>query len=296
MASAHSRGVAAAALAAAVFAVSWGSILVRLCEAPSLAIAFWRLALSTVVLVPVVLGPGRPGRTALGPATLAGLFLAVHFATWISSLAFTTVASSVVLVSTTPVFTALLAPWFLGERPGPRAWTAVVLALAGSLAIAGGDLAVGGTAWVGDLLALVGAFAVALYFMIGRRVRETASFGAYLATVNAAAAVFLGGFAWVAGTALTGFPSATWGWLALLALVPNLLGHGLLNWSVRRLRALTVNLAVLGEPVLATAYAAGLFGEVPGATFYLGGALILAGVALAAFDERASFAVAEPGP
>lgn len=296
MAPAHARGAAAAGLAVAVFAVSWGSILVRLCEAPSLAIAFWRLALSTVVLVPVVLRTGRPGRTALGPATLAGFFLAVHFATWISSLAFTTVASSVVLVSTTPVFTALLAPWFLGERPGPRAWAAVVLALGGSLAIAGGDLAVGGTAWVGDLLALVGAFAVALYFMIGRRVRETASFGVYLATVYAAAAVFLGGFAWVAGTALTGFPSATWGYLALLALVPNLLGHGLLNWSVRRLRALTVNLAVLGEPVLATAYAAGLFGEVPGAMFYLGGVLILAGVALAAFDERASFAVADPAP
>ena len=278
---------AAVALAVAVGAVSWASILVRLSEAPSLGIAFYRLLFSVLILAPFALRRGEPvsSRTYAAAAT-AGFLLALHFAFWISSLRFTSIASSVVIVSTQPVFTAALGPYLLKEKPGPRGIAAVALALCGTAVLAGGDFAVGGRALVGDLLALVGAVTASAYFMIGRRVRERIAFPRYLLLVNSVSALALLAFAAIGGASLSGYPAPTWGWLVLMAAGPHLMGHGLLNWSVRRLRAFTVNMAVLGEPVLATLYAALLFGEVPGAAFYAGAALIAGGIVVASRQER----------
>ncbi len=280
------RVAAGAALLAAVFAISWASILIRLAEAPSLAIAFWRVFFATAVFLPWAARPRGP--TTRGTAALAvaaGALLAIHFATWIHSLALTSVASSVVLVTTQPVFTAALGPLFLGERPGGLGIAAAAVALAGTAVLAGGDFALGGKALAGDLLALAGAAAAAAYFMIGRRVRERIDFAPYLVLVNGSSAAFLLLFAAAAGTPLTGFPGATWWLLLLMAIGPHATGHGLLNWSVRRLRAFTVNMAVLGEPVLATIYAALLFGERPGRAFFAGALLIACGLVLAAREE-----------
>ncbi len=278
---------AAMALVVAVGAVSWASILVRLCDAPSFGIAFYRLLFSVLILLPWGLRRGTivTART-YALAAAAGLLLALHFATWISSLRLTTVASSVVIVTTQPAFTAAFGPLFLKERPGRGGIMAVILALAGTAVLAGGDLALGGRALLGDLLALVGAVTASAYFMIGRRVREEIGFVRYLFLVNSVCAVALLALAAGWGADLGGYPAATWGWLVLMAVGPHLLGHGLLNWSVRRLRAFTVNMAILGEPVLATAYAAVLFREVPGKAFYAGALLIVAGIVLAAHDER----------
>jgi len=284
----RSRAAAGWVLAVAVFGVSWGSILVRLCDARAPAIAFWRVAFATVLVAPFALRdrPARPAdRRAVRAGVLAGVFLAVHFAAWIQSLAWTSVASSVILVSTAPVFTAAAGPWLLGERPGRRAWIAVGLALAGSAVLAGGDIGLGAQALAGDLLAVLGAVAVSGYLMVGRRLRERMAFAPYLGLVYGSASVALAGFAALAGAPLTGWPAPTWFWLILMAAGPNLLGHGLLNWSVRRLRALTVQTAVLGEPILATVYAAVLLGETPRPAFYPGAALIAIGVALAAREE-----------
>ncbi len=284
------RATAGLVLGLAVFGVSWGSILVRLCDgADPLAIAFWRLAIAAALVAPWAVGSGRPRadrRTVLAGA-VAGLFLAVHFATWIQSLAWTTVASSVILVSTAPVFTALLSPWVLGERPGRRAWGAVGLTLVGSAILARGDLDLGPRALAGDALAVVGALAVSLYMMVGRRVRDRIGFAPYLGLVYGTGAAVLLVLALALDVRLSGWAAPTWGWLALLAIGPNLLGHGLLNWSVRRLRALTVQTAVLGEPVLATMYAAALLGERPALAFYAGATLIVVGVVLAAREETA---------
>jgi len=271
------------ALAIAVVAVSWAAILVRLCDAPSLAIAFYRLLFSTaLVAIPGWRFASRDvsGRT-YALAVVAGVLLGLHFALWISSLAYTSVASSVVLVSTQPAFTAVLAPFFLGERPGRRGWLAVVLALVGTAILSRGDWDLGSGALFGDLLALGGAVTASVYLMIGRRVRERIGFWHYLLVVYGTAALSLGIMAVGSGTRLSGFPELTWVWFLLLAAGPNLAGHGLLNWSVRRLRALVVNLAILGEPILATIYAAILFNEIPGPAFYAGGATILLGIILA---------------
>jgi drug/metabolite transporter (DMT)-like permease len=274
------------ALVVAVCAVSWAAILIRWCEAPSLGIAFYRLLFSTLIVLPWGFA-GRESwdRKTLGLAAAAGALLALHFATWISSLSYTTVASSVVLVSTQPVFTAILGPFLLGERPGARGITAMVLCLAGVTVLAGGDLGLGAGALLGDSLALAGAVTASLYFMIGRKVRHRIAFGRYLFLVYGSAALVLGMMALAGGVRLSGYPDLTWLCILGLAVGPNLLGHGLLNWSVRRLRAFTVNMAVLGEPVLATAYAAAIFAEYPGLPFYAGAALILGGIVLAVRED-----------
>jgi drug/metabolite transporter (DMT)-like permease len=192
----------------------------------------------------------------------------------------------VVIVTTQPVFTAALGPYLLKEKPGGRGIAAMALALAGTAVLAGGDFAGGRRALVGDLLALAGAITASAYFMIGRRVRERIGFSRYLLLVNSVSAATLLALAGVSKATLTGYPAATWGWLLLLAAGPHLMGHGLLNWSVRRLPAFTVNMAVLGEPVLATAYAAFLFREVPGPAFYAGALLIGGGIVLATREGR----------
>jgi drug/metabolite transporter (DMT)-like permease len=274
------------ALAAAIGASSWASILVRYCTAPSLGIAFWRVALSAVALLPWGvrgLRAARPG--TLGPAALAGVMLALHFAAWITSLEHTSVASSVMLVSTGPVFTALLGPLLLGERTGRPGLAGVVLALAGMALLTGGDLWVGGTALYGDLLALLGALAVALYFIIGRHVRARCAFATYFLVVNVSAAATLGLAALAFDVPLRGYPRDDWLLLLLLAAGPHLVGHGLFNWSLRRLRPFAVTLATLAEPVLASVYAALLFRELPGPGFYGGALLIVLGVGVALREE-----------
>jgi drug/metabolite transporter (DMT)-like permease len=269
-------------LSVAVVAVSWASILIRLSDAPSLGIAFYRLLFSVVALLPWAFSRNQPvSWRTYGHAAAAGVLLALHFATWITSLRFTSIASSVVIVTTQPVFTAAFGPYLLKERPGGRGIAAMVLALAGTAVLAGGDFSLGRRALVGDLLALAGAVTASAYFMIGRHVRERISFPRYLLLVNSVSAATLLLLAVLGGASLSGYPAATWGWLLLLAAGPHLMGHGLLNWSVRRLRAFTVNMAILGEPVLATIYAAFLFREVPGGAFYPGALLIACGIALA---------------
>lgn len=294
----RSRTVPAAiALGVAVCAVSWAAILIRLCDAPSLGIAFYRLLFSSVILLPwgVAAREGWSRRT-VGMAAAAGALLALHFATWISSLSYTSVASSVMLVSTQPVFTALLGPFFLRERPGLKGLAAMALCIGGVVFLAGGDLRLGGRALIGDGLALAGALTASLYLMIGRRLRDRIPFGRYLLLVYGAATVVLGILALAGGVRMSGYPMLTWWCIAGLAVGPNLLGHGLLNWSVRRLRAFTVGVTILGEPILATLYAAVLFSEFPGAAFYGGSVLIAAGILLAVGEEveRGQGAVQSP--
>lgn len=281
-----SRHRSAIVLAAAVSVGSWAAILVRSCDAPSLAVAFWRMALATCLLLPWAPAAIRSARRiTLVPACLAGVFLAVHFATWITSLTLTSVASSVLLVSTTPVFTAVLGPFLLRERPGGRSLVAVALSLVGTALLVGGDLALGRASILGDGLALAGALAWSVYLMIGRRIRDHIELPRYLFLVYASATAVLALIALVSGTAWTGFGRLTWFWLFLLAAGPSLAGHGLMNWCVRRMRAITVNVAWLAEPVLATLYALLLFGEVPRPAFYPGALLIGAGILLAALEE-----------
>jgi len=275
-----------------VVAVSWAAPLIRFAQAPSLAISAWRLVFAAVPLLALAVLRGRAELSSLSLRTWgwlggAGLALALHFATWIASLQYTTVASSVALVTTQPVWVTLLAWLALSERVGRRGVAALGLCLAGSVLIGARDFAAGGAALWGDVLAVAGALLAAVYFVVGRRVREALSLGTYVGVVYAVAAVALLAAHGVVDSPLTGFPPLTWGVLLALALVPQLIGHSLLNASVRHLSAPFVAVASLGEPVLSTLWAVPLLGERPDWVQLTGGGLALLGVVLMSREESA---------
>jgi drug/metabolite transporter (DMT)-like permease len=281
-ATAHSRVGASLALTVAVVAVSWAAILVRLAEAPALAIAFWRLALATLMLsLPAWwLSRGRPAAAGHGMVLAAGLLLALHFGLWIGSLFLTSVASSVLLVSTQPLFAALVTRPLLGEKTSRTTLVAIGFTMIGTVVLGTGDVLAGGGARVllGDAMALAAAGAAAVYLVLGRQARGTGPLPIYLWKVNGVAALAMLLACLVARVPLVGFTSGTWLTLGAMAAGPHLAGHGLLNLAVRTLPATTVNLALAGEPLLSTMYAMVLLAEWPLPAFYAGATLILIGL------------------
>jgi drug/metabolite transporter (DMT)-like permease len=285
-------------LALAVIAVSFGGPLTRLAHAHPLAVAVWRLGLSLVVVAAFLLA-GRGWRqwrtltrTELAAALAAGVFLALHFWSWIASLNLTTVAASVVLVNTQPVIVALLSAVVLHEAPARRQWIGIAVAVAGAAIVAAPDLsqAVGSSrrALLGDLLALLGAITAALYFLVGRRLRVKLELWPYVALVYGACFVGLVVFAIAVGAPLVPQAPREIEIFAGLALGPMLIGHTGCNWALRYLPAYVVNVALLGETVGATLLAAALPGirEVPAVTTLAGGALILAGIIVTSKPAR----------
>jgi drug/metabolite transporter (DMT)-like permease len=309
-----------------LLAVSTASLFIRYAQAdgaPSLVIAAWRLSLATLLLLPAVLWRHRAefGRLTAREWSLvaaSGLFLGLHFGTWISSLALTTVANSAVFVSTAPLFVALIAAGLLRERLTRWVLLGLAVALAGSVVVGVSDACtaagcptpadfVRGEGFLGDMLALAGAAAVAVYLVIGRSVRARLSLLVYIFLTYGAAALTL-----LAGVALTGTPTAGFGpaafpasvaaglaglagrpassapmpggwalWVLLLALVPQLIGHSAYNWALKYLPATFVSVIVLGEPIGSTLLALALLDEVPSPSKVMGGALILAGILIA---------------
>lgn len=293
----------AAALALAVCAASTASLFIRYAQAyaPSLSIAAWRLSLATAVLIPVAWARHRHELRRISGMdrmliAVSGVCLAVHFATWITSLAYTSVASSVVLVSMAPLFVALLSPLLLRERVSVPVAAGIVFAFAGTLVIAvqdacaapGGGLAcpaaemlLSGQAIRGDLLALAGAATIAGYMLIGRRLRARLALIPYITLSYGCAAVSLVLFAVFARQPLTGFAAPAYGWFALLALVPQLIAHSTYNWALKWVPAAFVLISLLGEPVGSTALALLFLGETPSGLKLAGAALILTGLVLA---------------
>ena len=271
-------------MTAAVACVSLGSILVRAAQAPPLAVSFQRVFLASLLVAPFAARPAADAwpRLALRRVLLlaaAGIALALHFATWIASLSFTTVAASVLLVNTAPLFSLALARLFLGETPGRSVLQATAIALCGAALIAAGDWTGGASSLTGVLLALAGAVTLSVYHVVGRGLREAMPLSAYVLAVWGTAAAALAALAAVSRVPLFGYPARTLGLFFLLALVPTLCGHGLVNRALRELPAPTVGLFMLGEPLGAAALAFVLFGEVPSALTLAGGALVLGALA-----------------
>lgn len=290
-----------------ILAVSTAAIFVKyaLVYAPPLVIAASRLTIATLVLAPVVVLRRRAelaslSRLELGLALLSGFFLALHFASWISSLEFATVASSVVLVSTTPLWVALLVPFTTREPLSRLVVTGMLLALVGGAVIGlsdschwqAGGLAcpplaefVRGKAFLADLLALAGAVTAAGYLIIGRRLRSRVSLLSYVFVVYGMAAVVLIGFMLAAGQTPFGYPPITYLWFLLLALVPQLLGHSTFNWALGYLSTAYVSISLLGDPVGSAVLAYLFLDEAPGLLKVFGAILILAGIYIAAQTE-----------
>ena len=282
-----------AALAVAVLAVSTSAILVRWSAAPSLVKAFYRVAFTVVLLSPWVLTRhrdafGRLGRRDLLVAAATGVALAVHFGTWFESLRFTSVAASVTLVQSQPLFVALGAWLLLDERVTRRTVAGILLALAGMVAmtlagagvVGAGAAVAGADPLYGNALAVVGAVTAAAYVLAGRSLRQRIPLLPYVTVVYVACAATLLVLAVGRGhpVALSAYPPREWLLFLAMALGPGVLGHTVINWALEHVESSVVSVSLLGEPVGSTLLAALLLAEVPGMATVAGGAVVLAGI------------------
>lgn len=278
-------------LALGAAAVSTGAIFARMAEAPALVIAAYRVGIATLLIAPAALARRRAEIRALGAgdfgrALLAGLFLALHFAVWISSLGYTTVANSTVLVNTIPLWVGLLTPVITGERVSRLTVASIAVSVVGAVIIAFGDLALDPRALWGDFLALAGALCAAVYILLGRGLRRRLSLLAYIFVCYGSAAVILWAMALAAGMPLSGFSAGTYGAFIGMAVVSQIVGHSSYNWALRWFSAGMVAVSLLAEPIGATILAYLLFGETLTGPKFVGCAIILAGIFIAARGER----------
>lgn len=282
-------------LMVAVLAVSTGAIFVRLAEpAPAMAKAAWRCTIAALVLLLVGRQATARAWAAASSRTrqllvLAGFVLAVHFATWILSLSYTTVTSTMVLGSTAPAWTALLAPRLIGERTTRAQWQGILLCAVGiGLLAFWPDAAHDATResaslpWLGNLLALGGAISFSLFLIVGRTAQRSVPALPYLAIAYASAAIFLIVGCLLLGLPLTGFPAETYTWLLALALIPQLIGHSGYNLALRFFSAATVSVLLIGEPIVGTFLAWIFLAEPPTQAEILGGVFLLLGIVRAA--------------
>ena len=285
-------------IAVAVVAVSTSAPLIREAAAPALAIAFWRNVMAIAVLAPVCAIRRREEIAGLGRAEtrgclLAGVFLSAHFATWVPSLSFTSVASSVALVATQPVWAALMAR-ARGEHVPRQVWIGIGVAVAGAVTLTGVDVALSGRALAGDLLALAGGILAAAYVTVGSDVRQTVSTTVYTTICYGTAAVALALACLGGGVALSGYDGRTWACLLALTAGPQLLGHSVVNRVLRTTSATVVSVAILFEIVGSTLIAWAAFGETPPTGAYPAAVLIAAGTVLVVVAGRPATGASAP--
>ena len=286
-----------AVLAIGVFAVSTAAILIRYAQAQGmgeLAIAAWRLLFAAALLTPFALAFGghelrRFSRRDWQRIAAAGVLLAIHFAAWISSLAFTSVASSVALVSSHPLWVALIGHSLFGERAGCRTFVGIALTMAGTATILWSDRStgIGSAPLLGNLLAILGAISVAGYILLARSMRAAIGMLGYVWIVYSIAAMVLVAVAAATGTLLVELSAAGLMLVLAMAIGPQLVGHTAINYAARHLRSTLVSVAILGEPVLSAALAWALLGEAIAPLQLLGFAITLCGILCCALDERA---------
>jgi drug/metabolite transporter (DMT)-like permease len=279
------------ALVSGVLAVSTGAIFARMADAPSLVIAGYRVGLATLLLTPIAWIKAREEFLTLSMqdlkrAAMSGFFLALHFASWISSLEYTSVTNSVVLVNTNPLWVGLMTPFITKERLKTAVVLSIIISVAGGAIIGAGDFATGGKALLGDLLALLGGVCAAFYLLLGRNLRQKLSLLTYIFICYGCAAVIL--WAMILGLKLqiTGFSTHTYIVLWAMAIITQLIGHSSYNWALRWFSAALIAISLLGEPIGSTILAYFIFGEGLNWWKAIGGILILSAIYIAAVSEN----------
>lgn len=267
-----------------IVAISTASIFIKLCEAPALVIAAYRLSLASLLLLPFA-GYKKVWQNWTKDEwrwlILSGIFLAFHFAFWIASLKFTSVASSVVLVSTNPLFVGIGAWLFFKEPLRTNLVLGIVLSVLGSGLISFGDVTLSEEALMGDGLALLGAVTASGYLLVGRKMRKGQDLLSYIFPVYSTGAIVLIIISLISQHSFLGYSSSTYLFLLLLAIVPQLIGHTTFNWALKYLPASLVAIAILGEPVGSTILAFLILGETLTLLKIIGGILIFAGILIA---------------
>ena len=291
-----------------VLAASTSSLFIRFAQATSssIVISAYRLGIASIILLPLAITKHRQELRKLssrdiGLGLISGSFLALHFITWISSLEYTTVASSVLFVSTTPLWVALLSPFTIKEPLNRFILIGLIIALAGGVLIGTSDIYFESTqpediqrqegfsapeTFNGNMLALAGAVMAAGYLIIGRKLREQLSLIPYIFIVYTTAAFLLFGAVFAVGYPLIGYSTQTYLWFLLLALIPQLLGHSSYNWALRYLPAAFTSIVLLGEPIGATLLAYFFLQEVPSTVKIIGAVFILVGISISSIRNK----------
>ena len=277
-----------------VLGVSPAAILIRLAEAPALTIATFRMGIAAIVLIIFSLLFSRSQFRSTNKKltkwlVVSGLFLGIHFATFITSLEHTTVANSVFLVTTTPVFVAIGSQWLLRENLTPMTVIALIVTVIGGIILFITHSSGGESHTRGNILAIIGAITAAGYFLAGRKIRPNLPLLPYVVVVYSIAGIFLLFMALVSSSQIIGLPSSSYLWMICLTIVSQIIGHTTLNWALARLTATTVSLSVRVEPVIATLIAIPVFGEIPGWGTVIGAVFIILGVYLAAKAEPVGY-------
>lgn len=289
-------------LAIGVLGVSTAAIFVRLCtnatENRTLGFSFFlaagRLFLSSILMIPAWKGfcavQKKRKKGAIAYASLAGVCLSVHFSTWFFSLSYTSIAASTTLVTTTPIWIALLSWCFFSEKPTRLTFLGIFIAILGGIFIGLDSPSQEGTghnAFLGNTFALLGAWAYSFYFLAGREAQKRGlGTGHYAAVAYTASALVLLPLPWCFNTAYWGYPVEVYGYLLLMALLAQVIGQTCLNWAVCWISPVLVTLAVMFEPLFSSLFAYPLFHEVPGPLLLMGAVILLVGVGFATYGSK----------
>ncbi|WP_049923220.1 DMT family transporter [Halopiger djelfimassiliensis] len=282
------------ALAFAIFAASTSAVLVRWSHAPSSVAAFYRVLFTTAMVAPVAVVRyrdefARLSRRDLGFAVVAGVALAVHFAAWFESLNHTSVAASVTLVQTQPLFVALGAGLVLGERITRETALGIGVAVVGAAAMSFGDAGrapISDATMYGNALALLGAVTVAGYVLAGRSIRQRVSLFPYVTVVYTACVLVLFAFVGLQGHEYVAYPAREWLLFLGMAVGPGVFGHTVVNWVLKHLESVVVSVSWLGEPVGATILALVFLAEIPDGVTAVGGLVVLAGIYVTTIERE----------
>jgi len=268
-----------------VAGASLSAVFVRCATAPSAVLVFYRVLFAACMLLPAIWIKHRAelrsvSFASIGLSLLSGVFLAFHFTAYFESLRYTSIASSVVLVDTEVFFVALGSLLILKRKVSRKAWMAILLTFVGSVVVAMADTVAGTDALRGDILALSGALLMAFYTLIGAVVRRDVSTTIYTFFVYLSAAVTMAVVTMVQKIPLAGHGSVNYLAALGLAVFSTLLGHSVFSWGLKYLPPAFISTVKLMEPVFATVWGVLIFGEIPALAVVLGGAVIIAGIAL----------------
>jgi len=277
-----------------VISVSLSAIFVKLANAEAGVIAFYRMLFSVLIMAPLFFWKYTNEVKQLRRrdwlfSSVAGIFLAFHFILWFESLNYTSVASSTVLVTLQPLFAFVGTYFFFKESITLKTILAGAIAIIGSILISWGDFKLSGTAFYGDMLALIACALVTAYFLFGQDVRKRLSLVTYTMLVYAVSTITLFIYVLIKGESFGPYPTMDWVWFILLAIVPNLLGHTLFNWSIKYVSTNVVSIAILFEPIGAAILALFIFKEYLIATQIIGGLIVIVGILLFVVDEKKIF-------
>ncbi|MFF2178173.1 DMT family transporter [Lysinibacillus sp. NPDC058147] len=277
-----------------VISVSLSAIFVKLANAEAGVIAFYRMFFSVLIMAPLFFWKYSNEIKELRIrdwlfSSIAGIFLAFHFILWFESLNYTSVASSTVLVTLQPLFAFIGTYFFFKENITLKTILAGVIAIVGSILISWGDFKLSGTAFYGDMLALIACALVTAYFLFGQDVRKRLSLVTYTMLVYAVSTITLLIYVLIKGESFGPYSTMDWIWFILLAIVPNLFGHTLFNWSIKYVSTNVVSIAILFEPIGAAILALLIFKEYLIATQIIGGFIVIVGILLFVVDEKKIF-------